>query len=391
MDLQFSEEDEAFRQEVRSFLSAHLPVELAAREAQWSHLDRTACGPWQQIIYEKGWAAPLWPAKFGGTGWSPFQKHIYEVEYGLANAPELSVVAINLVGPLLCAFGSAEQQQRFLAPILRGDIYFCQGFSEPQAGSDLAAVKTRAVRQGERYTIHGQKTWTSHARDADYMICLARTNPEVKPQRGLSLFLLPMDAPGVVVRPLETIDGRRSLNEVFLDGVVVTASDRLGEEDQAWSYTKFLLDNERTHNAYIGILKRYVERMRRTLSADTGSGRPSATLRARFHQMDMDVTALEWSVLRVIAATNGKASPAAASALKVRGSDLLIRAGELELDLAGPMALADFFPDLDGGNPSQQTSSEAGLINQYMYWRASSIFGGANEIQRTIIWNTQFR
>jgi alkylation response protein AidB-like acyl-CoA dehydrogenase len=383
LQLRFSESDLAFREEVRAFLGT-LPPDLARIEAQWSHLDRKDYADWHRAVHARGWAAPLWPKALGGAGWSPVQKYIWEVEQGLANAPELSVIALNLVGPLICEFGTAEQHRRFLGPILRGELYFCQGFSEPGAGSDLASLRTRAKLDGEDWIITGQKVWTSHARSADFMICLARTNPKGKPQTSISMFLIPMDAPGVTVRAIDSIDGRRSVNEVFLDEVRVSARDILGEQDKAWSYTKFLLDNERTHNAYLGVLKRYLGRIERLVE-----GR-SAALSARFHALEIDVTALEWSVLRVIAADAEKVSPAEASALKVRGSELLIQAGRLEMDLLGALALMD--RDSDAAIAAGGTDESApGKINQYMYWRAATIFGGSNEIQRTVIWNTRFR
>ena len=384
MQLQFSSADLAFRDEVRAFLTSALPPALVRLEGQWSHLERKDYADWHRAVYQRGWAAPLWPKALGGTGWSATQKHVWEIECGLANAPEISVIALNLVGPLICAFGTPEQHGRFLEPILNGEMYFCQGFSEPGSGSDLASIKTRAVREGERWLITGQKTWTSHARYADYMICLARTDPDGKAQTSISMFLVPMNAPGMTVRAIDAIDGRQSVNEVFLDDVVVSQADMLGEQNKAWSYTKFLLDNERTHNAYIGVLKRYVARIGALVA-----GR-SPTLRARFDGIEIDVTALEWSVLRVLATPAAEASPAEASALKVRGSELLIQAGQLELDLLGAGALADLHAgaEIEAGGSDDPA---AGKINQYMYWRASTIFGGANEIQRMVIWNSLFR
>jgi alkylation response protein AidB-like acyl-CoA dehydrogenase len=388
MRLQFTSEDQRFREEVREFLAAELPQATAQAEAGRSHLERAECAQWHGILYQKGWAAPGWPKVNGGTGWSVTQRYIFDVEYGVANAPEISVIALQLVGPLICRFGSDEQKARLLEPILRGDILFCQGFSEPQAGSDLANVRTRAVRDGDMFVLNGQKTWTSHARDADYMICLARTNAEVKPQQGLSLFVVPMDAPGITVRPIATIDGRSSVNEVFIDNVAVDLANCVGEPDKAWSYTKFVLDNERTHNAHIGVLKRYLHRIQHLLDADRQTPQVLSRYRDRYLRLEIDICALEWSVLRVIASPD--AGQALASALKVKGSELLMRAAELELDILGPAVLGAL-PEHNVSSSDVDGASESGKMSQYLYWRASTIFGGSNEIQRSIIWSAMFR
>lgn len=374
MKLAYSEADRAFRQEIRAFFAEHLSPEIAASEARHGHMRRADYVSWQRKLADRGWAAPNWPEAHGGTGWTPVQRHIWEVEYGRACAPEISVIAIGLVGPVICRFGSADQKERYLQPMLRGDIFFCQGFSEPQSGSDLASVKTRAVRDGDDYVISGQKIWTSHAHDADYMVCLCRTNMDVKPQAGLSMLIVPMNAPGLTVRPIETIDDTPSVSEVFLDEVRVPATELIGEQDKAWTYAKFLLNNERTHNAYIGILRRYIDRL-------TASKDGSSAYRRKLAMLEIDVDALEWSVLRVLAAEEGAGTAAAASALKVSASELLLRAGELEMEQFGLAALSVHDHE-DGGDHAD------GFRSQYMYWRAASIFGGANEIQRTIIWSS---
>jgi alkylation response protein AidB-like acyl-CoA dehydrogenase len=374
MKLAYLEEDRDFRREIRTFFAEELSPEVAAQEARHGHMRRADYAEWQRKLADRGWAAPNWPKEYGGTGWTPVQRHIWEVEYGRACAPEISVIAIGLVGPVICRFGSDDQKARYLQPMLRGDIFFCQGFSEPQAGSDLASVKTRAVRDGDDYVISGQKIWTSHAPDADYMVCLCRTNMDVKAQAGLSILIVPMDAAGLVVRPIETIDDSSSVSEVFMDEVRVPATELIGEQDKAWTYAKFLLNNERTHNAYIGILRRYIDRL-------AASNDKSSAYRGKLAMLEIDVDALEWSVLRVLAAEEGAGTAAAASALKVSASELLLRAGELEMEQCGLAALPMHGHDCAGANAD-------GFRNQYMYWRAASIFGGANEIQRTIIWSS---
>jgi alkylation response protein AidB-like acyl-CoA dehydrogenase len=390
MDLTFRAEDEAFRSEVRAFLGAELPAALAAREAAGFHIERCDLAEWHRAVWRRGWIAPNWPKEHGGAGWTPIQRYIFELEYGLANAPELSLIALSMAGPVICRFGSDTLKDRFLEPILRGDLWFCQGFSEPQAGSDLARLRTSAVRDGESLVISGQKTWTTAAHMADYMICLARTDATVKPQAGLSMILVPMDADGVTVRPIETIDGDHHINEVFLDQVRVPASNLIGEPNSGWTQAKFLLGNERTHNAYVGMLRRYLHRIPRFIEAECARGleRAIATELRRIHaRLEIEVDALEWSVLRVLASEETPLLGAAASALKVRGSELLLRAGELEMAIFGGQIVPRFTPfdadSLPAGAP--------GRVSQYLYWRSATIFGGTNEIQRGIIWNTLFR
>lgn len=378
MRLSYTAEELDFRSEVRAFLWDELPTELAAREGATSHLRRGDYAIWHQILARKGWAAPNWPTEYGGTGWSPAQRHIWEIEYGRACAPEISIIGISLAGPVICKFGSEDLKARYLAPILSGEYYFCQGFSEPQAGSDLANLRTHAVLDGEDYVINGQKIWTSHASEADFMICLCRTDPSAKPQAGLSMIIVPMHATGVTVRQIPSIDEQHSIFEVFLDQVRVPVSELIGEPDKAWTYAKYLLDHERTHNAYAGVLRRYLDRLR-------GMKIPSEAFRRRLSVLEIDVDALEWSVLRVLSETDGRAVSAAASALKVTASELLTRAGHMEIEALGVDSLIK-----DGSDPaavSARLPGSEGKLAQLLYWHAASVFGGANEIQRGIIWN----
>ncbi|MCK9553948.1 acyl-CoA dehydrogenase family protein [Aquamicrobium sp.] len=383
MRLGYHETDLAFREEVRAFLRANLPAELARAEARHGHLRRAQTDSWQKVLAAKGWAVPNWPVECGGPDWSPLQRHIYDVEYGRANAPEYSIIGVGLVGPVICRFSNEAQKARFIRPIIEGQIHFCQGFSEPGAGSDLASVKTKAVQEGEHFVVTGQKTWTSHAADADYMICLARTNHGVKPQAGLSMLLIPMDAPGVQVRPIASIDGINSINEVFLDDVRVPVENLVGECDKGWTYAKYLLNTERTHNAYLGILYRYLDRLRRCDNMPVSFGR-------RLEQLAVEIEALDWSVLRVHSNDNPELGGATASAIKVGASHLLLRAAELEVEALGLSGVVE--TDHNGAHfPAWAPSEAQGKLNQLMYWRASTIFGGANEVQRTIIWATLSR
>ena len=394
MKLAFSSADEAFRAEVRAFLAAELPRELARREAMGFHNKRAVVHPWQQKLYAKGWSAPNWPSEFGGAGWSPIQRYIFELECGLANAPEYSLIAMSMAGPVLCRFGSPALQQEFLEPMLKGNCWFCQGFSEPQAGSDLASVRTRAVRDGDEYVITGQKIWTTDAHMADYMICLARTDPDVKPQAGLSMIIMPMDAPGVTVRPIDTIDGDAHVNEVFIEDVRVPAHHLIGEPNTGWTQAKYLLGHERTHNAYLGMLRRYMARIPALIEDELDRGLPAAEAseyRRRHARLAIDVDALEWSVLRVLAGEEGPALGAAASAISILGAAYLLRAADLEMAILVPQVAPRFGPEdgapLVGGAPP----AAAGRTTQYLYWWAATIFGGSDEVQRNIIWSTLFR
>ncbi|HKY92110.1 MAG TPA: acyl-CoA dehydrogenase family protein [Nevskiaceae bacterium] len=397
MDFAFTDGDERFLGEIRAFLRDHLPPALASREAQGFHLSRAAIQPWHDAVYRQGWVAPGWPVEFGGTGWSPLQRYLWERECGLANAPELSLIGLSMVGPVLCRFGSEELQRRLLEPIRRGELWFCQGFSEPQAGSDLASLRTRARLEGDEWIVTGQKTWTTSAHEADYMIGLFRTNPDAKPQAGLSMLLVPMHAPGVTVKPIATLDDDHTINEVFLDDVHVPRANLIGEPGEGWTQAKFLLGNERTHNAFIGMLRRHLARIPRLLSGERARGLPDAAAQAfrrKLALLEIDVEALEWSVLRVLSAERGPWLDAAISGLKIRGSEYLLRAADLEMEILGPASTPRFAPGaavpatpLPAGAPPEA----AGRSTQYLYWRASTIFGGTNEIQRGIIWGALFR
>lgn len=394
MKLAFSDADKAFQQEVRAFIAAELPADLALREAKGFHVSRSTIDPWQRKLYAHGWAAPNWPREHGGTGWSPIQRYIFELECGLANAPEYSLIAISMAGPVICRFGSPALQEEFLVPMLRGDCWFCQGFSEPQAGSDLASLRTRAVRDGDEYVVTGQKIWTSDAHMADYMICLARTDADAKPQAGLSMLIVPMTAPGVTVRPIATIDGDSHVNEVFLDNVRVPSRYLIGEPNTGWTQAKFLLGHERTHNAFIGMARRYLARIPRLIDDELKRGlspQEAREYQRRYARLAIDIEALQWSVLRVLAGEEGPALNAATSAIAIRGPQYLLRAADLEMAILGPQVMPRFMPDDVGSIHAGAPPAAPGRSTQYLYWWAATIFGGTDEIQRNIIWSTLFR
>ncbi len=397
MELDFTAQEQAFEEEVQRFLADALPPSLAAKEAQGFHLHRRDVAPWHQALWRKGWIAPGWPQHFGGTGWLPMERFLFERACGVANAPEVSLIALSMVGPVLCEFGSDALRERFLEPIRRGDLWFCQGFSEPEAGSDLAAVRCRTRFEGDSIVLNGHKIWTTDAHIADYMICLARTSDVGRPREGLSMILIPMDAPGVRVRPIATLDGDHHINEVFLEDVAVPLENLVGEVNSGWAQARYLLGRERTHNAYVGMLRRYLARfpglLQRQLAAGLDARVADGLLRDHV-QLSLDVEAHEWSVLRLLADEESSQLRAGASAVKIRGSELLMKASELELMALGSQVIPAMTPAMTHTTaqplPAGAGADAPGRVTQSLYWRAAAIFGGTNEIQRGIIYSTLF-
>lgn len=389
MNFEFSAEDAAFRTEVRQFLREHLPRQIAAREYYgFTPPRKEDLQQWNRTLFEKGWAAPHWPVEYGGTGWSALRQHIFEEECHLAHAPDLTWQGLRLLAPVLYTFGSEAQKARHLPPILRGDVFWAQGFSEPNAGSDLVSLKTRAVREGDYYIVNGQKTWSSEGHYADWGFFLVRTDPEAKPQRGISFLLIDLRTPGVSVRPITMINGAHYVNEIFLDNVVVPADNLVGEAGKGWSYTKFLLEHERTSSAFIYFSKRELQRAKEIARHE------SLDRHSQFaHEMarlEMDILALEWSVLRLLAnEKNPYDQTAVASALKIRGSELQQRVTELQTDLLGARALRSIhFDDPMIGDKAQARlwpNYVPGRMSTTLHTRAVTIYGGAKEVQKNII------
>ena len=391
MDLSFTAEERAFRAEIRAFFASALTPELRAKMIDRGHLTRDDYVAWQRVLNRQGWATINWPVEYGGMGWSPAQRYIFQEEMALAHAPEWLPFNINMIGPILCRFGSEAQKARFLAPTANLDIWWCQGFSEPGSGSDLASLKTRAVRDGDDYVLNGQKIWTTQAQYADWMFLLARTNPDVKKQQGISFLLLDMKTPGITVRPIGSIDGVEDLNEVFFDDVRLPVSNLIGEEGKGWDYAKFLLGNERSGIARIGLSKERLLQLRQVQADLTARGMLDAAEQQRLAwklaEVEVELRALELTQLRVVAAdAQGGGAAAAASILKIRGRELQQRMTELLLELAGPAGLA--VPpgfgagDHGAGAPDSWIGTAAPV---YFSKRAVSIYGGANEIQKNII------
>jgi alkylation response protein AidB-like acyl-CoA dehydrogenase len=384
MDLRFTDEELAFRDEVRAFFRTALPDSIRRKMIDGHHPSKDDLVAWSRILNAKGWAVPHWPVEWGGRDWTPLQRHIWREEMQLANVPEPLAFNASMIGPVIAAFGNQEQKERFLPKTANLDIWWCQGFSEPDSGSDLASLRTTAVRDGDDWVVNGQKTWTTLGQHADWIFCLVRTDPTAeKKQRGISLLVFPMDSPGVTLRPIELIDGGFEVNEVFFEDVRVPAENLIGEENRGWDYAKFLLGNERVGIARVGATKRLLAQAKEHAQAITVNGRPLAEdprMAARIAEIENDLVALELTALRVVAnSADGKPHPAS-SVLKLRGSELQQAATELIVDIAGPLSVASFAEE---GSDVPEWARVA--TPSYLNYRKVSIYGGSNEVQRTII------
>ena len=393
MDLVLNAEDLAFQDQVRNFLTTKLPQEIKDRvRVAPSYVPKEHTRHWQQLLYEQGWGAPNWPVKYGGTGWTAIQKYIYDSEYQAASCPRQSPFGIGMVGPVICAFGTDEQKKQHLNPIIRGEKFWCQGYSEPGSGSDLASLSTRAVRDGDEYVINGHKIWTSHAHHADFMFCLTRTEPDCKPQEGISFILIDMTAPGIAVKPIISIDGHHYLNEVFFDDVRVPITNRIGEENKGWTYAKFLLGHERIGIAGVGKSKRKVERLKAVAALEPTSDGESMlddpNFTARIGQAEVSLQALEFTQMRILAQEKAGQPPGPeASTLKIGGTQVEQTLNELMIEVIGYYAAP--FPtdaqDIKRNEPSIGPEHGVGLMQEHLLRRAATIYGGSNEIQRNII------
>jgi len=383
LDLNFTAEEQAFAAEVRAFVQRALPDDIRASVLGGEHVVAEHLSRWQKIIHAHGWGAPTWPREWGGPGWDPIRQHLFDEECMVAGAPRLLPFGLRMVGPVLMKFGTPGQQHRFLPRIPSAEDWWCQGYSEPGAGSDLAALSTRAVLKGDRYIVSGQKTWTTLAQHADWMFCLVRTDTEAKKQEGISFLLIDMKSKGVTVRPIILLDGSDEVNEVFLDDVEVPVEQRVGEENQGWTIAKYLLEHERTGIANVGINKRELARAKRLARQCTRNGRPlieDPLFAARLAEVEIELMALDVLNLRVLAAARDRGSPGPmASMLKIKGSELYQRIAELILETQGRAALAC---SAGAGEQHWQQDPAAAF---YLNLRKVTIYGGSNEIQRTII------
>jgi alkylation response protein AidB-like acyl-CoA dehydrogenase len=387
MDLSFSPEEEAFRQDVRAFIAdakPKLPDIGAAESADRSKEEYLA---WHKLLYKKGWVAPLWPKEYGGTGWNVTQRYIFNEECANAETPTTLPFGLNMVAPVIFTYGNDEQKKKFLPRILSGEDWWCQGYSEPGAGSDLASLRTKAVREGDYYIVNGQKTWTTLAQFADWIFCLVRTNPDVKQQEGITFLLIDMKSPGITVKPIIVLDGAREVNEVFFDNVKVPVANRVGEENKGWTYAKFLLVNERSGIAGVARSKKAVERLKDIARAELLDGKPlidDEEYSRKIADLEIDLAALEYTELRTLAAeSKGQMAGPESSILKIRGTEIQQRITELTVEAIGYYA----YPNARalGSNEFIGPDYALGQAGRYFNVRKASIYGGSNEIQRNII------
>jgi len=395
MDLAFTPEEQQFREDIRAWVGDNLPQDLAEKVHGSLHLSRDDMQRWAKILGKKGWLGYGWPTEFGGPGWNSVQKHLFEEECALAGAPRVVPFGPVMVAPVIMAFGNAEQQQRFLPGIASGDVWWSQGYSEPGSGSDLASVKTRAERVGNKFVVNGQKTWTTLGQYGEWIFCLVRTSNEGKPQTGISFLLIDMKSPGVTVRPIIMLDGGHEVNEIFFDNVEVPAENLIGQENKGWTYAKYLLGHERTNIADVNRAKRELERLKRIAKAE--GVYDDTRFRDEIAKMEVDIVALEMMVLRVLAAEkSGKNTLDIAGLLKIRGSEIQQRYSELMMLAAGPFALPLIREAMEAGWQGDQASRGlqgfpggaihcAPLASSYFNTRKTTIYGGSNEVQRNIV------
>ena len=390
MDLSYNDAENAFREEVRAFLDEKVTPELRDKVRGKAELTKEDMEGWHATLNEKGWLAPNWPAKFGGAEWNAVQRHIWEEEAAAAYAPRIVPFGLSMLGPVLQKFGSKEQQDHWLPRLLNGDDWWCQGYSEPGAGSDLASLKTMAVRDGDHYIVNGQKTWTTLGQHANMIFCLVRTDKDVKQQEGISFLLIDMDTPGVEVRPIILLDGSPEVNEIFFDNVKVPVSNLVGEENKGWTYAKYLLTHERTNIAGVGFSQAGLNTVKRLATAEMAGGKPlmqNPHFAARVAQVEMDLMAMSTTNLRIISkAAAGEAPGVEASMLKVKGTIIRQEINDLARRAAGAYAMPFASEMAEGTNEPLPDPNGAGPVAaQYFNNRKLSIFGGSNEIQRGII------
>ena len=390
MNIDFTPADQEFRTEVRQFIADSVPKEVKGK-SRGEYGGKEDFMVWHKVLYNKGWVAPSWPKEHGGTGWNSTQKYIFGEECAAADTPGTLPFGLAMVGPVIYTFGSDDQKKEHLPKILSGERWWCQGYSEPGSGSDLASLKTTATRDGEFYVVNGQKTWTTLAQFADWIFCLVRTDTKVKQQEGISFLLIDMKTPGVSVRPIITMDGAHEVNEVFLDNVRVPVKNRIGDENKGWTYAKFLLGHERAGIAGVARSKRAVERLKKLASAEQdGNGKKliSDEMFSRsVAELEVDLLALEFTELRTLANESKGGHGPEASILKIKGTDIQQRLTELTLEAVGyygnpyrpfahDKATNEYVPGPDYAHGASQN---------YFLTRRTSIYGGSNEIQRNIV------
>ena len=392
MKLTLSPEHEAFRAEVRAFIEDNLPDDIRRRVETGRKLLRDDYVRWQKILYEQGWIAPHWPVELGGTGWDPIRRFIFVEELGRAPTPRIIPFGLVMVGPVIMAFGNDEQKNYYLPRILNSEDWWCQGYSEPGAGSDLASLQTKAVPDGDHYIVNGSKTWITHAQHADMMFCLVRTSQEEKRQQGISFLLIDMHSPGVTVSPIKTFDGDDGeINEILFTDVRVPKENLVGEEGKGWTYAKFLLSHERTGIGAVGRTKRWLDQVKEIARTERSDGRPlieEPSFRAKLAATEIDLLALESMVLKVLFEEVAGAAPGPeASLLKIKGTELEQAITELAFEALGQYALPSVEEALVDGSGVEAVGPGYAppIAPRYFSWRKASIYAGSNEIQRNII------
>jgi alkylation response protein AidB-like acyl-CoA dehydrogenase len=389
MDLNYTDQDLAFREEVKTWLEANLPADLQHKVLNHLRLNKEEFVRWHKILAKKGWVAPAWPVEWGGTGWNATQRHIFEEECAAAGTPMIMAFGVSMVAPVLMKYGSEEQKRYYLPRIYDCTDWWCQGYSEPGSGSDLASLKTRAEREGDFYVVNGQKTWTTLAQFADMMFCLVRTETTERRQEGISFLLIDMKTPGITVRPILTLDEDHEVNEVFLENVKVPIANRIGEEGKGWTYAKYLLGHERTGIAAVGRSKRELGFLKRIAGAQSKNGRPlleDALFAAKLASLEIELMALEMTVLRVVSAEGAQKGPGPeASLLKIKGTEIQQALTELMLEAIGPYGMPFEREYLEGRTPHALDDDAAPIAAYYFNFRKTSIYGGSNEIQKNII------
>ena len=390
MDLEFSPEDVAFREEARAFIAENYPAALRGKQDEGEELAKEDFLSWHRVLAKKGWIAPAWPKEYGGPGWTTTQRFIWSEELARADTLPILPFGINMVGPVIYTFGTPEQKARFLPRILSGEDWWCQGYSEPGAGSDLASLRTRAVRDGDHYVVNGQKTWTTLAQHADWGFFLVRTDPDAKPQQGISFLLIDMKSPGVTVRPIITLGGEHEVNEVWLEDVRVPVDQRIYEENKGWTCAKFLLAHERTGIAGVARSKRGVERIKTIARSEMDGDKPliaNPFFKRKIAELEIDLTALEYTELRTLASeASGRGPGPESSLLKIKGTEIQQRITELALEAVGHYGAPYFrgFGEGDNEHPIGPDYANRAAPT-YFNGRKTSIYGGSNEIQRNII------
>jgi alkylation response protein AidB-like acyl-CoA dehydrogenase len=396
VDLKYTADEEAFRAQVRAFFEAELPSDIRARMNLGKRFLGADMTRWQKILHRHGWGAVMWPQRFGGTGWNVIQQHIFEEERADIGAPPQNAFSLRMLAPVLMTFANSAQQEYFLPRIIAGEDWWCQGYSEPGSGSDLASLRTSAVRQGDHYLVSGQKTWNTLGQYADWIFCLVRTSTEGRPQQGISFLLIDMKSPGVTLRPITMLDGEHEINEIWFENVKVPVQNLVGEENKGWTYAKFLLTHERTNNAGIGACKRSLKKLKEIAASQCANGRPlieDLRFRDRIAQVELELMALEITNLRVLSATADETRTLGpeVSVLKIKGSEIQQQLAELQMQALGPDALPYLKEALEMDWVADPLLARhyrpyaPPLSGHYFNLRKTTIYAGSTEIQKNII------